>query len=50
MSGVIPEEEDDDQEMYDDVTVPKPAIDEDIYEELPREMLALSCLLAQVVQ
>lgn len=40
MSGVIPEEDDYEQEMYDDVTVPPvPPIDEDIYEELPREML-----------
>ena len=42
MSGCIPEEEDEDQEMYDDVgpmagvdaNEPEP-IDEDIYEELP---------------
>ncbi|KAG7254946.1 hypothetical protein CRUP_013877, partial [Coryphaenoides rupestris] len=38
MSGVIPEEDDDDQEMYDDVTVPNSLpIDDDIYEELPRD-------------
>lgn len=42
MSGLIPEEEDEDQEMYDDVgpmvdndTAEPEAIDEDIYEELP---------------
>uniref|UniRef100_A0A7N9APT0 Src kinase-associated phosphoprotein 2 n=1 Tax=Mastacembelus armatus TaxID=205130 RepID=A0A7N9APT0_9TELE len=42
MTGIIPEEEDDDQGMYDDVGTmgdaaePQP-IDEDIYEELPEE-------------
>ncbi|XP_047453601.1 src kinase-associated phosphoprotein 2 [Mugil cephalus] len=36
MSGVIPEEDDDDQEMYDDVGNSEP-IDEDIYEVLPEE-------------
>lgn len=40
MSGNIPEEEEDDQEMYDDVgpmadTAVSELIDEDIYEELP---------------
>lgn len=42
-SGVIPEDEDEEQEMYDDIgpTVPRPTsadsepIDDDIYEELP---------------
>ncbi|XP_056142649.1 src kinase-associated phosphoprotein 2 [Lampris incognitus] len=39
MTGVIPEEEDEEQEMYDDVgpaAAPEP-IDDDIYEELPEE-------------
>ncbi|XP_071326459.1 src kinase-associated phosphoprotein 2 isoform X2 [Trachinotus anak] len=42
MTGIIPEEEDEDQEMYDDVgpivntDEPEP-IDEDIYEELPED-------------
>lgn len=31
MTGIIPEDEDEEQEVYDDVG----AIDEDIYEELP---------------
>ena len=40
MTGSIPEEEEEDQEMYDDVgpmadTAEPEAIDEDIYEELP---------------
>ncbi|TMS10438.1 src kinase-associated phosphoprotein 2 [Larimichthys crocea] len=33
MTGIIPEDEDEEQEVYDDVG----AIDEDIYEELPEE-------------
>ncbi|CAL8247084.1 unnamed protein product [Lota lota] len=44
MSGIIPEDEDEEQEMYDDVdSVPLPEslsplpVDEDIYEELPGE-------------
>ncbi|KAK0142214.1 Src kinase-associated phosphoprotein 2 [Merluccius polli] len=37
MSGIIPEDEDEEQETYDDVgPVPQP-IDDDIYEELPEE-------------
>ncbi|KAM7420638.1 hypothetical protein PAMA_015053 [Pampus argenteus] len=44
MSGNIPEEEEEDQEMYDDVghmsdTAETEAIDEDIYEELPEDDL-----------
>ncbi|XP_071397122.1 src kinase-associated phosphoprotein 2 [Centroberyx affinis] len=43
MTGIIPEEEEEDQEMYDDVGPAEPAaaepgpIDDDIYEELPEE-------------
>ncbi|XP_071775429.1 src kinase-associated phosphoprotein 2 [Centroberyx gerrardi] len=43
MTGIIPEEEEEDQEMYDDVGPAGPAaaepepIDDDIYEELPEE-------------
>lgn len=42
MTGSIPEEEEEDQEMYDDVgpmadTAEPEAIDEDIYEELPED-------------
>ena len=37
MSGIIPEDEDEADETYDDVgPVPQP-IDDDIYEELPGE-------------
>ncbi|KAM4581538.1 src kinase-associated phosphoprotein 2 isoform 1-T1 [Odontesthes bonariensis] len=40
MTGIIPEEDEDDQEMYDDVvTIPAVEPGEDIYEELPEEDL-----------
>ncbi|XP_058502861.1 src kinase-associated phosphoprotein 2 isoform X1 [Solea solea] len=38
MTGIIPEDDDEDQEMYDDVGPVEP-IDDDIYEELPEEDL-----------
>ena len=38
MSGIIPEDEDEEQEIYDDAEPLSPLpIDEDIYEELPGE-------------
>lgn len=37
MSGIIPEDEEEEQEVYDDVGL----IDEDIYEELPGLILSL---------
>jgi hypothetical protein len=38
MSGIIPEDEDEEQEIYDDAESLSPLpIDEDIYEELPGE-------------
>ncbi|KAK5862412.1 hypothetical protein PBY51_017812 [Eleginops maclovinus] len=38
MTGIIPEDEDEEQEVYDDVDIPESAaIDEDIYEELPED-------------
>lgn len=37
MSGIIPEDEEEEQEVYDDVG----QIDEDIYEELPGLILSL---------
>lgn len=38
MSGIIPEDEEEEQELYDDVG----AIDDDIYEELPGLIIYLS--------
>lgn len=37
MSGIIPEDEEEEQEVYDDIGL----IDEDIYEELPGLILSL---------
>ncbi|XP_053182773.1 src kinase-associated phosphoprotein 2 isoform X2 [Scomber japonicus] len=56
MSGCIPEEEDEDQEMYDDVgpmagvdaNEPEP-IDEDIYEELPEDDLPTPAMPTPVI-
>lgn len=47
MTGIIPEEDYEEQEMYDDVgptTAESAPIDEDIYEELPGSTTKLLCL------
>lgn len=52
MSGIIPEEDEEDQETYDDVgnmpdTAEAEPTDDDIYEELPgsTSMISFDCLL-----